>query len=89
MMSIATQMRDAYLAAELALLKGQSFRIGDRQLTRANLAEVAAERRNWERRANAEAAAAAGQGGPLSVHVSDFSSGSAQPGDPGQFGWHT
>lgn len=86
-MSIATQMLDAYLAAELALLKGQSFRFGDKMLTRANLAEVVAERKNWERRVSAEAAAAAGQRGPLSVYVSDFS-GCAPADDLGPFGWH-
>lgn len=89
MMSTATDMRDAYLAAELQLLKGQSVRFGDKMLTLANLKEITDGRKDWERRANAEAAAAAGQRGPLSVHDSDFNHGRLPPpGDPGEFGWH-
>lgn len=54
-MSTATDMRDAYLAAEKAILGGQIYRWGDRQLTRADLAQVIAGRKEWERKANAEA----------------------------------
>lgn len=60
-MSTTTDMRDKYLAAELAILGGQSYRWGDRQLNRADLAQVQAGRREWERKALAEARAAAGQ----------------------------
>ena len=49
-MSQATEMRDAYVAAEVAVLKGQSFRFGERQLTRADLVEIRAGRREWEAR---------------------------------------
>jgi hypothetical protein len=59
-MSTATDLRDAYVAAELAVLKGQSFRMGERQLTRADLVEIRAGRREWEARVAAEAATAAG-----------------------------
>lgn len=59
-MSQATEMRDAYVAAEVAVLKGQSFRFGERQLTRADLVEIRAGRREWEARVAAEAASAAG-----------------------------
>ena len=53
-MSTATEMRDAYLAAELAVLAGQSYRLGERQLTLANLPEIQAGRAEWERRVAAE-----------------------------------
>lgn len=69
-------MRDAYVAAELAVLKGQSFRFGDRQLTRANLPEIIAGRKEWEQRVSTEAAKAAGQG-PLSTYGADFSGGNS------------
>jgi hypothetical protein len=36
----AQEHLDAYLAAEKAALSGQSYEIGDRRLTRANLAEI-------------------------------------------------
>lgn len=54
-MSTATDMRDKYLAAEEAILGGQSFAWGDRTLTRADLAQVQEGRREWERKAAAEA----------------------------------
>jgi hypothetical protein len=69
-MSTATDMRDAYIAAEKAILAGQSFAWGDRTLTRANLAEVRDGRAEWEAKANAEARAAAGGG---SFRYADFS----------------
>lgn len=59
-MSQCTDMRDAYIAAEIAVLKGQSYRFGERQLTRADLLEIRAGRREWEARAAAEATAATG-----------------------------
>lgn len=86
-MSEATDMLAAYKAAELAVLKGLSYRIGDLQLTRANLVEIIAGRNEWQRKVNIENASAAGQRGPLSVHVSDFSGGRGG-GDRGEFGWH-
>jgi len=70
-MSTATDMRDKYLAAELAILSGQSYRWGDRQLTRADLAMVQNGRREWERKASAESRAAAG-GGSVGVQLADF-----------------
>jgi hypothetical protein len=70
-MSQATDMRDAYVAAELAVLKGQSFRFGERQLTRADLVEIRAGRKEWERRVLDEAAAVAGRRG-LNYSVASF-----------------
>lgn len=71
-MSTATDMRDAYLAAEKALLLGQSYRMGERQLTMANLPEIQAGRKEWERRAIAEARIAAGGSSPR-YQQADFS----------------
>jgi hypothetical protein len=61
-MSIATDMRDAYLAAEKAVLNGQAYTWGDRTLTLANLKEIQAGRAEWEAKVAAEARAAAGYG---------------------------
>ncbi|MGN6520498.1 MAG: primosomal replication protein PriB/PriC domain protein [Dokdonella sp.] len=69
-MSTATDMRDAYLAAELAVLAGQSYRLGERQLTLANLPEIQAGRQEWERRVAAETASVRGDCG---FAVADFS----------------
>jgi hypothetical protein len=69
-MSTATEMRDLYLAAEAAVLKGQSFRLGERQVTRADLAQIITGRKDWERRVSAEASAAAGNAG---YAIADFS----------------
>lgn len=45
----ATTMYSAYLAAELALVGGaQSYSIGTRSVTKANLSEIVRERKNWE-----------------------------------------
>lgn len=43
MASTNQQRLDAYLEAERRILRGQSSRLGDRQITRADLAEVRAE----------------------------------------------
>lgn len=40
-----------YLAAEVAVLSGQSYKIGERQLNRANLAEIQAGIKIWDERA--------------------------------------
>jgi hypothetical protein len=87
-MSQATDMLAKYIEAEQAVLKGLTYRIGDLQLTRANLNEIIAGRQDWQRAVNIEAAKAAGQRGPLSVHVSDFNHGRDGGGDSGIFGWH-
>lgn len=59
-MSTATEMLALYIAAEKAVLKGQAFRMGERQLTRADLTKIVEGRKEWERRVAAETAAAAG-----------------------------
>lgn len=70
-MSTATDMRDAYLAAEKALLLGQSYKFGERMLTMANLPEIQKGRLEWERRAANEARSAAG-GASVGFKRADF-----------------
>jgi len=53
-MTISTDMLQRYIDAEIAVLNGQSYRFGDRWLTRANLPEIQKGRLEWERRVNAE-----------------------------------
>jgi hypothetical protein len=68
-MSTATDMLAKYLAAETAILGGQAYRWGDRQLTRADLQMVQNGRREWERKVNAE-----GRGGaPVGVQHANLS----------------
>ena len=59
-MTTATDMLAAYIAAETAVLTGQSYTILGRTLTRANLSEIRAGRKEWERRVANETAAAQG-----------------------------
>lgn len=53
-MSTATDMLALYLDAEKRILKGQVVKMGERNLTMANLADVVAERKQWERRVASE-----------------------------------
>lgn len=86
-MSTTTDMRDKYLAAEVAILGGQQVRWGDRQLTRADLAMVQSGRREWERKALAEARAAAGQG-TVGVSLANLSGQPLAPeGGEGNYRW--
>lgn len=70
-MSAASDLLAAYQAAELAILQGQSYGIGDRTLTRANLSEVRREREKLERRVANESAGAIGRG--ARHRLADFS----------------
>jgi hypothetical protein len=70
-MSTATTMLQTYIDAEAAILAGQTVRFGERQLTRANLAEVQAGRREWERKVASEQRVAAG-GSSLRYQTPDF-----------------
>lgn len=59
-----TQARlDAYQAAELSVLKGQRVRFGERELTRADLAEIRTAITQLEAQLQRESEAAAGRGG--------------------------
>lgn len=51
---------DAYLAAETAVLSGQKYTIGNRELTRANLADIQSGIDIWNRRVQALSITAAG-----------------------------
>lgn len=72
-MSTATDMRDLYIAAETAVLKGQSYRMGERMLTLADLEQIRAGRREWEGRAAVEAAAGSASG-PVGISYANFRS---------------
>lgn len=52
----ATEMRDKYLAAEMALLDGKEVSFGDRKLRMEDLPNIIAGRKEWERRVAAESA---------------------------------
>ena len=47
-------MLNLYIEAEIAVLGGQSFRMGERQLTRADLERIQAGRREWEAKVEAQ-----------------------------------
>jgi hypothetical protein len=51
---------DEYLAAEVAVLAGQSYKIGEREMRRANLAEIQAGIKIWDQRVVEKAATSAG-----------------------------
>lgn len=53
-MTTAQQMLQRYIDAETAVLSGQSVRLGERQLTRADLAEIRAGRREWQQQVDRE-----------------------------------
>lgn len=69
-MSTATDMLQKYIDAEAAVLLGHSVTIGGRTLTRANLVEIQAGRREWQIKVDAEARKSANQQG---YAVADFS----------------
>lgn len=62
----------AWLAADTAISVGKSYTIGNRQLTRADAAEVKDQLTYWQRVVNAQAASAAGQSSP-GVRVAKWS----------------
>jgi len=53
-MATAREMLDFYIQAEASVLQGQRVRFGERDLTRADLAEIRAGRREWQRICNAQ-----------------------------------
>lgn len=69
-MSQATDMLALYIAAEKAVLNGQSYAISGRSLTRANLSEITKNRAYWQGIVNKENAAS--QGGSSLYSVADF-----------------
>lgn len=67
-MSTASDLLAAYIAAETAILSGQEYRMGDRSLKLADLAEVRAERQRLELRVNSET-----RGGSARHQLASFS----------------
>ena len=70
-MSFATDQVALLQTAYSKVLQGQSWRLGERQLTRADARWISDELDKWQRRANAETAASAG--GTAGVTIADFS----------------
>lgn len=70
-MSFATDQVVLLKAAYAKVLDGQTVRLGERQLTRADAAWIGRELDKWLHRAASEAAVAAG--GSAGVAVADFS----------------
>lgn len=66
-MSTASDLLAKYIAAEIAILDGQAYRMGDRQLTLADLDVVRRERANLERRVQGES------GGSMRHQLADLS----------------
>jgi hypothetical protein len=60
-LSIAQAKLDAYLAAETAVLSGQSYEIEGRKLVRANLREIQAGIDIWNQRVQRLSARSAGR----------------------------
>ena len=58
---------DAYLAAEIKVLSGQSYEIAGRKMTRADLAEIRAGVEAWNTRVIGLSARASGQGRAYTV----------------------
>jgi len=67
-MKTAQEMLTTYQQAEIAVLQGQSFRFGERMLTRADLAEIRKGRQEWQAAVNREA----GAGGRARWATADF-----------------
>lgn len=77
-------MLSQYLAAEVAILGGQSYKWGERQLTRADLAQIQAGRREWERKVAAELRGR----GVVGVRLANLSGMPMAPeGGEGDFRW--
>ncbi len=66
MPSVNEERLSLYLAAERAILSGQSYRVEDRQVERADLAEVRAEIQRLQTVVAREQTAASGRGGRFS-----------------------
>ncbi|MCC8671385.1 primosomal replication protein PriB/PriC domain protein [Xanthomonas arboricola] len=56
-MKTAQEMLTTYQQAEIAVLQGQSFRFGERMLTRADLAEIRKGRQEWQAAVDRESTA--------------------------------
>lgn len=72
-MSFATDQVELLKDAYSRVLRGQSIRLGERQLTRADAAWISGELDKWLRRAASEAAVQ--RGATPGVMIADFSGG--------------
>jgi hypothetical protein len=61
-LTTAQTQLNAYVAAEIAVLGGQLYKIGDRELRRADLAEIRAGIDYWDKRVKYLNARASGRG---------------------------
>lgn len=66
MATVNQQRLDLYLAAEQKILLGQSYRIGDREVRRADLAEIRREIALLQAAVSRERSIAAGRAGRFS-----------------------
>ena len=57
----AQTLLDAYVAAETAVLLNQSYEIAGRKLTRANLTEIRAGRKEWQQQVDLLTGSASGR----------------------------
>ena len=71
-MSIATDMLNAYIAAEIAVTQFQEGTLNGRRVTRADLAEIRKGRSEWQRIVDSENRQIAGRKGPR-ILTADFS----------------
>lgn len=69
-MSTATDMVALYIDAEKKVLQGKTVSIGGRSMSRENLNEIRAGRREWENKVNSEKAKS--QGGSSLYSVADW-----------------
>jgi hypothetical protein len=69
-MSVASDMVSLYIEAEKAVLLNQSYTLGGRTLTRANLQEIRDGRKEWQAKVDNETAGT--QGGSDLYSVADF-----------------
>lgn len=59
-MSTATEMVTLYIAAEKAVLKGKTVSVAGRSMSRENLPEIIAGRKEWEARVSSEQSKSSG-----------------------------
>jgi hypothetical protein len=69
-MTTATDMRDLYIKAEKAVLNNQSYSIGSRTLTRADLSDIRDGYKYWQKQVDNETARS--QGGSPLYSLADF-----------------
>lgn len=69
-MSNATDMLALYIAAEKAVLTGKSISVNGRSMTRENLQEIRAGRKEWQQKVDQETASTSG--GSSTYSLADF-----------------